>query len=843
MSQDKRHYYCGNCCSRLRNKDNKKKFWITEGHKAKFFKGSPVETQICQDCEVEWRNRARSPQPNSLRNNSMSDCLLLLLISAWGECAQPVYTVNNNNDVMITFRTSPSSQTYQKTDNMDVGVDNKDTRWFPTKENIENILSNHLEFDREILLHFSKHESSKYETRKGFIRGFERYLDRCQLVCNDFSKYCRIDKLTKEELVKKLKQTINELNDALSTAKTTELKMNDIKEQLQYYKNNEFIQTIITGNQQMSAKYGKNWDDSFLKAFTTFCFESIVVDDNRGLRYDKKEHENILRLLQSVLTIGGSQVYRLLRGPGNPKNDNNHQFDPKNMNFPLPTLETVNSTIPYTHIGSGTNVTDDYMTSIIELFHCKQQPVVLSMDSMYIRSVTIIDPKTNSIIGLQKPIPCNEFISSKEIIKDAKQFKQVFTVLMSNIDNSSTMPLFWMPFANNLKDIRESIMKMVPHLENVGLKICAMVSDGDFSCQSLIKDAHIALKTVHPFSDYDHLLKTIRNNMCPNSNKKDKRKKTSAKDRQTYKMTLTTGEAIEIKWTHIIDCWNENNILRMPPYNIPKGAIIDIVDLMSSQYMQVVFSQMLSKYFITKSTNIDDSNSQLRKEYFVLGKFIGLCADYFQSFDSSDQTTLDQRLSTIYDTTDVLLKVDGLTPNAKRGLKMNKTSLKQLVKELELKGMKSLLVTRGLSTLTVENFFSKSRARNPNPNIAEFSRDFDKIANELQKDNHADQLNYNIKLTNTQQHHYSKRIGSKSPPMKPLGRRKRKIGSKGRRGVMKPNKQQTIEVKVQLKSVENSNQPSGMNLRASYSKPKLMTSTNLLSPLSYNVLFGEKQQN
>ena len=50
------------------------------------------------------------------------------------------------------------------------------------------------------------------------------------------------------------------------------------------------------------------------------------------------------------------------------------------------------------------------------------------------------------------------------------------------------------------------------------------------------------------------------------------------------------------------------------------------------------------------------------------------------------------------------------------------------------------------------------RAMTRNPTIQEFERNFDKTANELNKQLHANELGYNIKITNTKKHHYAKSV-------------------------------------------------------------------------------------
>ena len=111
-----------------------------------------------------------------------------------------------------------------------------------------------------------------------------------------------------------------------------------------------------------------------------------------------------------------------------------------------------------------------------------------------------------------------------------------------------------------------------------------------------------------------------------------------------------------------------------------------------------------------------------------------------------------------------------------------------------------------------------------NPSIPDFERNFDKTANELNKQLHANELGYNIKITNTKKHHYARSIindrkeTSKMPKIQRTPIRKRLW-----KGVHKPNKLFDYEFKKKLRGIKNSMINSSMTLRDSYSKPKLVT--------------------
>ena len=75
-----------------------------------------------------------------------------------------------------------------------------DIQWYPTKSELEKILKEHLEYERENLFHFAKQEGGRYSAKKNFLQGYERFLHRVHVISRDFSKHCSIDSLTHDEL-------------------------------------------------------------------------------------------------------------------------------------------------------------------------------------------------------------------------------------------------------------------------------------------------------------------------------------------------------------------------------------------------------------------------------------------------------------------------------------------------------------------------------------------------------------------------------------------------------------------------------------------------------------------
>ena len=62
---------CGNCGKWLRDTSAKKPGIITDKNKSLFFKGLPVGTCICYDCESKYQHRGQRVQAEILPENSM----------------------------------------------------------------------------------------------------------------------------------------------------------------------------------------------------------------------------------------------------------------------------------------------------------------------------------------------------------------------------------------------------------------------------------------------------------------------------------------------------------------------------------------------------------------------------------------------------------------------------------------------------------------------------------------------------------------------------------------------------------------------------------------------------
>ena len=694
---------------------------------------------------------------------------------------------------------------------------------------IEDILSKNRDFDREYFLFFVNYCAFGYSRRDSFIRGYTKWAtkmsDTLRKKIREISSISNIGHLiTLDNLKKRYQKSLLALEDTMKTNKILEAEAMALKDKLEEICRDDMLGTVIEGHMKMKERYGENWDKSFLKLFTKFCYANIQIDDNRGQRYSD-EFFDIISFFQTVLVRGGMTNYNFLRGPGNTKDSKSHQYAPSQFNLPIPSANMILSTIPITHVGKiFDNSSMQQLKKHLPVDY--KIPYIFSFDAMYIRSALTFDE--NNITGIECPIPLEEFKRNPDIINDSKLYKQVYMVLAQSIDGSVCLPLFWRPFSSGMAMLQEDLPDVVDIFTSNGFEILGVCSDGDFCCKKICNVVKQKHPNVYPLSDFDHLLKTIRNNLCSNQFKSSRER---SKNEIVYYL-----DGVPLHWKYIVDFWLEDDNLRMKPYYIFKEAIIDLQDVMSSSFMQKVFSIPLAKYLQDKSETFEVSDPQKSKEIQALSQFIDNCANYFKAFDDPnyEQYPIDVRMKTIIANTNFLIhKVKGLTSNARLGLKMNLDSLQQIYERAKQLQIVNKLRLRSLSTLCCENFFSKVRNINPNPTVKQVEKIFDKVQNELVKDFHQVDLSYNAKLRNRQVHHYSKGIQkgeATTPPLKKTIQRKSKAKKyKFRSGIKQPKKKvlsdeeykNFVVIKSSLKN------PGKLNLRNSFFKSKLNTQSKI----------------
>jgi len=163
----------------------------------------------------------------------------------------------------------------------------EDDTWQPTTEDIEDILSNNLDFDRGSLLFFSNFVAFGYSRKSSFIRGYTRWKARpdANLSKSTSSISCNVGLLSVSQLKENYQDALEELEKSRKENVNLSRELNALESKIQELNNDTMLKTVIDGHCQMKKKYGDEWDNSFLKLFTTFCFKYIAVEDNRGIRY------------------------------------------------------------------------------------------------------------------------------------------------------------------------------------------------------------------------------------------------------------------------------------------------------------------------------------------------------------------------------------------------------------------------------------------------------------------------------------------------------------------------------------------------------------------------------
>jgi len=195
------------------------------------------------------------------------------------------------------------------------------------------------------------------------------------------------------------------------------------------------VSSVVNSHRYMSVKFGQEWDESFLINFTQICYVTISCSDLRGQRIED-EYTDIVLFLQFFLVRGGQDLYEFLRGPRNPRGSNCHSYHPKHINLPLPSVNTIRSTIPINSL-SRTFKESDLMPILKQLPNFPY--VVLSFDSMYIKSTLLFDHQ--NIDGIEKPVPISDFMKFPSLVLNSGLVKQVYVIIMSSFDNSISVPL------------------------------------------------------------------------------------------------------------------------------------------------------------------------------------------------------------------------------------------------------------------------------------------------------------------------------------------------------------------------------------------------------------------
>jgi len=340
--------------------------------------------------------------------------------------------------------------------------------------------------------------------------------------------------------------------------------------------------------------------------------------------------------------------------------------------------------------------------------------------------VSILIKKSGKILGLDgKELELEEFVNSYQAqgfsyIESEKFITQAYVFIVTTLSNGTSYPFHYYGLSADDVDVLQSHLEtsIEVFLQNE-CTILAVAADGGSSCRKLLKrflpgGSSIYAGTIHPISDMDHLMKTIRNRLYSGNVKINNR---------------------TLEWNIIVREFNrEGSPL---PKVMKSGSVEPRYDKMDSSYMRSIFCYSFAKYLMVRSKEeIGDSKT----DYINLATFCMKCATYIHAWEApnDDKNTLSHpvRFTLISDATNFLVGndskyvVSGLTKQSITGLKLNEGSWTKLMSILELTDLSkdTTMNWRSCSSMLCENFFSIMRSKVGTPTMVDFITYFDNTA-------------------------------------------------------------------------------------------------------------------
>jgi hypothetical protein len=259
-------------------------------------------------------------------------------------------------------------------------------------------------------------------------------------------------------------------------------------------------------------------------------------------------------------------------------------------------------------------------------------------------------------------------------------------------------------------DISICLDHIVDLFDRYQIKVVGFAADGGAPCQTALKKwmskRRIGSRwfVVYPFSDFDHLIKTIRNRLHAGEIKTNMQK---------------------VKWQILNDEYVHF------PHDLKASIHLDAIrlkDKMNSKHLRMICSAQLSQYLFQKAnTKAGDE----KRDYQNLSMFLLKLSTYLMVFSPSNNLDNATRYQQLHDATEFLIgnceyaKVTGMSQNALDSLVMNKKSFRLLMNE---KDLADNVDWSKFSSFALERLFSIARARNNSPSSQELGADLNKIA-------------------------------------------------------------------------------------------------------------------
>lgn len=598
----------------------------------------------------------------------------------------------------------------------------------PDSEQVEYCHSNWvwISLKKDKFIKFCANPVNKYRTMTSLRVGFERFLKRMESIEKGQTTIHDISyrHLTTEEIYKVVAQ--KDLENINLKREIADMKMmyeHHLKRE-ELISNDSTIDLVVNTIIYLKNTFGKQWQESFLNRFTQFVFTNAGTEAGRGKRYDAKEYGDVIAWLKHASVVGGGKLYRLLHGDGNPEESEFRGYHPAYHNFAIPSPATLNSIVS---VARSVNIerSEKMRLNLVrisrDLKKMGQKYCAAKFDGIFLKKKLEIDSENDEISGIAegklKISEWNDLFKEHgmEIFEEIHYVNQAYCFMLCSLDRKLAVPFHSYGLYNDsYTDLVKVLKDAYDILWGCGIKLRIVISDGGSSCRkalkSLIEDPKLRYMRLIPFSDGDHLMKTIRN-------------KTAKGDVQC--------NGIGLKWQILKDLWKGDKKLQdMFEWN----TLIPQKDKMRSDWMRSIMKNTLLVEKLKLKSDVLKNNGDLvgSIDHLNLSMFLKNTNDYLTAWESLDEKlTHVQRYNVIYNATQFLTGhnkdfiISNLTDKAVDGLLMNLSSWSALLEWLIQKGQEKILCWRVVSTMTLENFFSRVRSINNNPTILQFDKIFD----------------------------------------------------------------------------------------------------------------------
>ncbi len=592
---------------------------------------------------------------------------------------------------------------------------------------------------KEIFLNYANNPPQKtWSTKDSFLRSFYRYLIAMSDGIDDPTSSFNTILLSRDDLLDLVQKQCSLIDDL-------QLEQTDYQEKMNMILKDELLNQVYESIMILKRRFGEKWDKSFLHNWTLFNFKNAAADSKQALRYlkDQKFAQSI-RFIKTLKFLGGHRVMSLLTGDGelrmkNGKKRGSTRYDDELNNFAIPSERTLDSFI---EMGAYTDyiapTLDNMESNKVQLIKdIRKRKVIVKWDAIYLSKTIQYCPKTNRVRGIQgKEYILDQFVKAYEengisMFKDETYTSQAYVFMISTANGKLSRPFYFYGLGSDkTDDIFKVACKALEILDKNNCPVVGVCADGGSCCRAVLKKFENKQKIngkwykILPWSDYDHLLKTIRNSL------------------QGKKIFMNSRLLL---WSILDTEWNATN---SPLLNWIHADAISVKDKMSSAHLRQVFCIQTADYLVLKSRTL---TGECKLDYVQLASFIYTCTRHLEAWESIDGSLLHtERSNIIYETTQILTgkdpirKISGMTLESLQSLSMNEASWYSLIEMLSDDAeLSKEIVFRSFSTLIVENFFSILRGKISSPTWMDFQSLFGTVTSELMKQHQGNRIGFN----------------------------------------------------------------------------------------------------